>query len=119
MLIHTKRKDVLINFVKYLAVACFSFRGRLGRKEYFLFILAIATLSYIVSVYLEISEITENVFLALVNISSTILSIKRLRDWGRSPWWVLVVFAPMPVFLLWGLYIVNSVMPPQRRPQAE
>jgi uncharacterized membrane protein YhaH (DUF805 family) len=111
-----------------------SFKGRIGRQTYWLsaiFFIAVLMLSqYLIALLLgfpmllprDSADVQKYVILyhqnALLHVASNFiailplsaLNIKRLKDRGRSPWWVLPIFTPEIARVL--LSVTGAAMTP-------
>lgn len=87
----------------------FDFQGRLQRRAYWMTILGLCILqilSILVSFIGPVSPLSA-IVLIYTNIIMLNVSIRRLRDVGRSGWWMLCVFVPLlnlvlPWFFMFG-----------------
>ena len=92
----------------------FSFKGRIGRMHYWLFMVPIMLLLALLEkvVFDEDSEafIDYELFITLLLIwPSLAVQAKRWHDRNKSAWWILINFIPI-IGPLWAL-IENGIMP--------
>jgi uncharacterized membrane protein YhaH (DUF805 family) len=69
------------------------FDGRVGRQEFWMFILFSALLNFALEI-IDIEVLTMLVSLALL-VPNIALASRRLHDTGRSGWWQLLWFIPI------------------------
>ena len=97
--------DLTLNYLKNYFVKGLDFKSRVGRKEYFgsqflallsifLLLLIFALLSTLSSLLGDIFGYIFVVYVFLVIWCQLPLSLRRLRDAGINPWWILIIFAP-------------------------
>ena len=81
-----------------------SFNGRIGRKPYWLFSLAVFILSIASSVLDPSADapVFSYVFNILVIWPCLAVAAKRWHDRGKSAWWLLIMLIPV-VGMLWTL----------------
>lgn len=83
----------------------FDFRGRTGRKTFWLFTLNMAIINLILGIFsLTILSIIVSLFLLT---PSFCITIKRLHDIDFSGWWVLIGFIPLLGFI--ALIVMNCI----------
>jgi len=97
----------------------FDFTGRTGRSDFWwysaitgliwgaLFIMARGGASS--------AEVAFAIFSVVHVIPTVAADVRRLRDAGRSPWWMLIVVIPLGIFFLTAFWCLPSA-PPGRAP---
>ncbi|KMV32084.1 DUF805 domain-containing protein [Photobacterium swingsii] len=98
--------------------ALFSFKGRMRRRDYWLYSLPVLFVTIPVFMYSSPENTGSNpmvdllamVVLGFVMWASMALNIKRLHDRNKSGWWVVVTFLPLigPIFALVELGILKG-----------
>lgn len=99
-----------------LLLRCFTFKGRLSRSDFFkqgAVALAVYAVFYVA---LEIVEVNHRTTMLALNLAISAyfilvissLAIRRLRDAGQSPWWLLVALTPGAVVLLIALGVMSQ-----------
>jgi uncharacterized membrane protein YhaH (DUF805 family) len=100
-----KTLDLTLNYLKNYFAKGLDFKSRIGRKEYFgsqfLALLSIFVLLLITTFINELSSLGGDIFarifvfyILLALWCQLPLSVRRLRDAGFNPWWVLVGVLP-------------------------
>lgn len=89
----------------------FSFQGRVCRKTYWLFLLALAVLGFIAGVLAglagyEDSGVAVLILTVLIVWPWLAIQVKRWHDTNRSGWWLLITFVPI-IGPIWAL-VVNG-----------
>ena len=102
--------DSLHSFFQYYFVDVFifhyfDFKGKISRKQYWFGILTYSILLIVAScVGIMISETASLVIQSVVSLLFIIpglaLCVRRLRDIGKSPWWILISVVPL-IGALW------------------
>ena len=92
-------------FVDVFISHYFDFKGKISRKQFWFGILTYSVLLIVAScVGMMISETAALIIQSLVSllfiIPSLALYVRRLRDIGKSPWWILIAAVPI-VGALW------------------
>ena len=92
-----------------LSEVLFSFKGRIGRKPYWLFFLAFMVAMFVVVGVLAaigMSETSMSIIAVLLYIPaiwmSLAIQVKRWHDRDKSGWWVLISFIPI-IGPIWAL----------------
>ena len=107
-----------------LSSLLFSFRGRIGRKQWWLgvLIIALATVLMLGIAFWSSVPLLAIPFILVVFVATYALSVKRLHDRGMSGWWALVFIFLPGVFdrwsdrlteetpLWWVLVLIGSVL---------
>lgn len=72
------------------------FNGRATRTQFWMFNLFIFIASFIIALIAGIIRlpVLSLLFVLAVLIPSIAIDVRRIRDLGISPWWILVVFVP-------------------------
>ena len=94
----------------------FDFQGRANRTQYWMFYLAYFVVTMILEVVWTRGGSTLGpifgfilaIWFLVMLIPSLSIAIRRLRDAGKSPWWILIVFLP---FIGWIWLIILLVLP--------
>lgn len=91
----------------------FSFRGRIGRRTWWLWAAAAAIgMAAYLTVVLRVAGVSETTTDLLVNAAllwpALAVSVKRWHDRDFSGWWALVVFVPV-IGWLWAL-VANGLL---------
>lgn len=104
--------------------ALFSFRGRMRRRDYWLYSLPVLLVSLPVFIYTPQENAAGNLALELLSLvilgfvfwASAALNIKRLHDRNKSGWWIIVTFLPVigPVFVIIELGILDGTKGPNQ-----
>jgi len=81
-----------------------SFKGRVNRKPYWLFAVAVMILSIVAAIIDGGADVPvfSGAFSILVIWPSLAIGVKRWHDRGKSGWWMLIMFVPVLGFL-WTL----------------
>jgi uncharacterized membrane protein YhaH (DUF805 family) len=91
------------------------FRGRAGRKEYWIFILSNIILWFLIAVACDLLALSTNIptlanliyiFILAIALPSVAVQTRRLHDTNRSAWWLLMGLIPLAgeiVLLVFGL----------------
>ena len=97
-------------FIKKTILSVFDYKTRSRRGEYFYWYLFVVFCSIIIGIIVGfimefvdiLGEIILSIFLFLVFFVSLPLCIRRLRDIGKSPWFILIGLIPIagPITLL-------------------
>ncbi len=86
---------------------CFSFRGRIGRRDFWIWVLAwmvLMTAAFALAQYQLISMQSAAFFLVFLLWPTTAVLTKRLHDRGKSGWWgLLLVVAWLMMAGNWGM----------------
>ena len=83
-------------FVDVLKNHYIDYQSRMNRKEFWMFVLFTFIITFVVSLIagiIRLPILSTLVALALI-VPSIIADIRRFRDLGISPWWLLVAFVP-------------------------
>lgn len=98
--------------------ALFSLKGRMRRRDYWLYSLPVLLVFLPVFLYATpeataanpLLDILSLVILGFVFWASLALNVKRLHDRNKSGWWVIVTFLPVigPVFVIVELGILDG-----------
>lgn len=83
---------------KYLTWLLFSFKGRLNRKPFWVFIISISLLSRLIG---HLSNTAEIVFLMVVIWPVIAVLTKRWHDREKNGWWSLLIIFPPLLGLFW------------------
>lgn len=99
--------------------ALFSFKGRLRRRDYWLYSLPVLLVTMPVFWYTNPSNMGNNqalnilamMILFFVFWASLALNIKRLHDRNKSAWWALLTFVPLigPAFVIVELGMLDGI----------
>jgi len=98
--------------------ALFSFKGRMRRRDYWLYSLPVLLVSLPVFIYSNPENVADSFALNLLSLvifgfvfwASAALNIKRLHDRNKSGWWIIVTFLPIigPIFVIVELGILDG-----------
>lgn len=83
-------------FVDVLKNHYIDYQSRMNRKEFWMFVLFTFIITFVVSLIagiIRLPILSTLVALALI-VPSIMADIRRFRDLGISPWWLLVAFVP-------------------------
>ncbi len=97
-------------FVDAFIIHYFDFKGKTSRKQYWLGVLTYSLLLLVTScVGMMISETISLVIQSIVSLLFCIpglaLCVRRLRDIGKNPWWILISVVPI-VGVIWILILM-------------
>ncbi len=93
----------------------FSFRGRIGRKPYWIFNLIILFGWMVLGLFTEVSHDIDRIsrpqlmFMLWILWPSLAIQAKRWHDRNKTAWWILVNFIPI-IGPLWAL-VENGFLP--------
>ena len=81
----------------------FDFQGRANRTQYWMFFLVYFIITFILEAVMmrggqnlgPIVGFILAIWFLVLFIPSLSIAVRRLRDAGKSPWWVLIVFLPV------------------------
>lgn len=76
----------------------FSFRGRVGRGEYWIF----AIFGIVPAILFAIDQTVGSIAFFVYALATLTTSVKRWHDRNKSAWWVLIGFVPV-IGSLWSL----------------
>lgn len=98
--------------------ALFSFKGRMRRRDYWLYSVPVLLVSLPVFLYATPENLANNLLLEILSMvilgfvfwASAALNIKRLHDRNKSAWWILLTFVPLigPIFVIVELGILDG-----------
>jgi len=104
--------------------AFFSFKGRMRRRDYWLYSLPVLLVLLPVFIYTDPGNATDNVALQVLSLmifgfafwASAALNVKRLHDRNKSGWWVIVTFLPIigPIFVIVELGVLDGTKGPNQ-----
>jgi hypothetical protein bcoam_21369 len=83
-------------FVDVLKNHYIDYQSRMSRKEFWMFVLFTFIITFVVSLIagvIRLPILSTLVALALI-VPSIMADIRRFRDLGISPWWLLAAFVP-------------------------
>lgn len=91
-----------------------NFKGRAGRREYWLFFLAnflamiILTIAgnFITGFRFDFGEILARIYDLVVLIPSLAVCVRRLHDTGRSAWWLLLIALPIVGWIILLVFLL-------------
>lgn len=104
--------------------ALFSFKGRMRRRDYWLYSLPVLLVSLPVFIYSSPENVADSfalnvlslIILGFVFWASAALNVKRLHDRNKSAWWIIVTFLPIigPIFVIVELGILDGTKGPNQ-----
>jgi len=104
--------------------ALFSLKGRLRRRDYWLYSLPVLFITIPVFWYTHPDNLSDNSVLNILSMlimgfvfwASIALNVKRLHDRNKSALWVLLTFVPLigPVFVIVELGILSGTKGPNQ-----
>lgn len=104
--------------------ALFSFKGRMRRRDYWLYSLPVLLVSLPVFIYSSPENVADSfalnvlslIILGFVFWASAALNVKRLHDRNKSAWWIIVTFLPIigPIFVIVELGILEGTKGPNQ-----
>ncbi|MGF1698933.1 DUF805 domain-containing protein [Photobacterium makurazakiensis] len=104
--------------------ALFSFKGRMRRRDYWLYSVPVLLVSLPVFIYSSPENVANNPILNLLSMlilgfvfwASLALNIKRLHDRNKSAWWVILTLLPIigPIFVIVDLGILDGTKGPNQ-----
>ncbi len=87
----------------------FDFEGRVGRQEFWMFVLFIFGINIVLNiVHAELLGMIVSVALFLPNIS---IAARRLHDTGRSGWWQLIGLIPILGWIILIVWLAEETKP--------
>lgn len=106
-------------YLKNYFIKGFDFKSKIARKEYFvsqllafLFIFVLFFISTFIGTFSDIAgqilDLVSAFFLVLALWCQLPLSVRRLRDAGFNPWWVLIAILPFGGFALFIMHCQPS-----------
>jgi uncharacterized membrane protein YhaH (DUF805 family) len=107
------------SYLKNYFLKGFDFKSNIARKEYFvsqslafLFIFVLFFISTFMGVFSDIAgqilDFVSALFLVIALWCQLPLSVRRLRDAGFNPWWVLIAILPFGGFALFIMHCQPS-----------
>lgn len=89
--------DASINICRNIIKSCVSFRGRINRSQYWLFVLtALIVIAIAARFTVHIPELNLwQIFVVLLLLPYISATVKRLHDIGKSGYWFLSVLVPI------------------------
>ncbi|MCF0191361.1 MAG: DUF805 domain-containing protein [Marinilabiliaceae bacterium] len=102
-----------IEAIKTCYSKSFTFSGRASRSEFWWFYLATIIISYVVSAICGTGSTTA-IFIScaitfvLTFFPSLAVSVRRLRDAGFSPWWLLIALTGIGAIVLFIMWLQKS-----------
>ncbi|KLV11367.1 MULTISPECIES: DUF805 domain-containing protein [Photobacterium] len=104
--------------------ALFSFKGRMRRRDYWLYSIPVLLMIMPVFFYTSPENFSQNplletlslVIMGFVTWASTALNVKRLHDRNKSAWWIILTFLPVigPIFVIIELGILDGTAGPNQ-----
>lgn len=85
----------------------FSFKGRINRKPFWMFGLAVV-LGSIITTVIDMAildqetEVASIIFILIILWPSLAIQVKRWHDRDKSGWWVLIAYIPI-IGIIWAL----------------
>ena len=93
----------------------FSFKGRIGRKTYWMFFLAFMVVLFLLVGVFSMMGLNENIMAVVMLVfyipaiwMSLAVQVKRWHDRDKSGWWVLISFIPI-IGPLWA-FVENGCL---------
>ena len=110
----------MIDAIKTVLAKYFVFSGRAARPEYWYWLLAVITITIVLSIIEgailapalgfegfapEAGQPLQLLFTLAICIPSLAVTVRRLHDIGRSGWWILIQLVPFigALILIWWL----------------
>lgn len=92
--------------------------GRARRKEYWMFVLFNAIITFILGFMEGIiggPGIVANIYALAVLFPSLAVSVRRLHDTGRSGWWLLISLVPLVGAIVLLVFMVQDSNPEENQ----
>ena len=100
-------KDLINNFKTIITKKYFCFEGRAGRKEFWMWVLAVFIVNFILNLIPRVGPILSMVFGLAVLLPGLSVTARRLHDTGKSGWMQLLVLIPV----IGGLIVLILCIP--------
>lgn len=100
-------KDLVNNFVTIITKKYFCFEGRAGRKEFWMWFLAVFIINFVLNLIPKAGPILSAVFGLAILLPFLSVTARRLHDTGKSGWMQLLALIP----LIGGLIVLILCIP--------
>ena len=88
-------KDLVNNFTTIITKKYFCFEGRAGRKEFWMWVLAVFIINFVLNLIPKAGPILSAVFGLAVLLPALSVTARRLHDTGKSGWMQLLALIPV------------------------